>query len=55
MTLASGCGTRTMVRIGGGNAKSLVVLALGGIAAYLDDVDAAVGESVPCRGSRRRP
>ena len=34
MTLASGCGTRTMVRIGGGNAKSLVVLAIGGIAAY---------------------
>jgi len=29
MTLASGCGTRTMVRIGGGNAKSLVVLAFG--------------------------
>ena len=35
MTLASGCGTRTMVRIGGGNAKSLVVLAFGAIAAYL--------------------
>ena len=35
MTLASGCGTRTMVRIGGGNLKSLVVLGFGGIAAYL--------------------
>ena len=34
MTLASGCGTRTMVRIGGGNAKSLVVLAFGALAAY---------------------
>jgi uncharacterized membrane protein YedE/YeeE len=34
MTLASGCGTRTMVRIGGGNAKSLVVLVFGAIAAY---------------------
>src|SRR6185295_7870411 len=35
MTLASGCGSRTMVRIGGGNAKSLVVLACGATAAYL--------------------
>ena len=35
MTLASGCGTRTMVRIGGGNVKSLVVLGFGAIAAYL--------------------
>src|SRR5688572_5408477 len=35
MTLASGCGSRTMVRIGGGNAKSLIVLACGAIAAYL--------------------
>jgi len=35
MTLASGCGSRTMVRIGGGNAKSLVVLVCGAIAAYL--------------------
>jgi uncharacterized membrane protein YedE/YeeE len=34
MTLASGCGTRTMVRIGGGNAKSLVVLVVAAIAAY---------------------
>src|SRR5262245_16759920 len=34
MTLASGCGTRSMVRIGTGNAKSLVVLAIGAIAAY---------------------
>src|SRR5262245_8876363 len=35
MTLASGCGARTMVRIGGGNLKSLVVLAFGIVAAYL--------------------
>ena len=35
MTLASGCGARTMVRIGGGNLKSLLVLVFGAIAAYL--------------------
>ena len=35
MTLASGCGSRTLVRIGGGNIKSLVVLAFLGIAAYM--------------------
>ncbi len=35
MTLASGCGSRTLVRIGGGNVKSLVVFAFLGIAAYM--------------------
>jgi uncharacterized membrane protein YedE/YeeE len=35
MTLASGCGNKTMVRIGGGNLKSLVVLVIASIAAYL--------------------
>jgi uncharacterized membrane protein YedE/YeeE len=35
MVLASGCGYRTMVRIGGGNLKSVVVLAVAGVAAYL--------------------
>ncbi len=35
MTLASGCGSRTMVRIGGGNVKSLFVLGFGALAAYL--------------------
>jgi len=35
MTLASGCGNKTMVNIGGGNLKSLVVLAVAGIFAYL--------------------
>jgi uncharacterized membrane protein YedE/YeeE len=35
MTLASGCGNRTLVRIGGGNLKSLVVLAIGAVCAYL--------------------
>ncbi|MDX9995862.1 MAG: YeeE/YedE family protein [Rhodocyclaceae bacterium] len=35
MTLASGCGNKTLVRIGGGNLKSLVVLAIAGIFAYL--------------------
>ncbi len=35
MTLASGCGQRTLVRVGGGNLKSLVVLLLMGITAYM--------------------
>ena len=35
MTLASGCVNKTLVRIGGGNLKSLVVLLVGGIFAYL--------------------
>ena len=35
MTLASGCGSRTLVRIGGGNVKSLVVFVFLGIAAYM--------------------
>ena len=35
MTLASGCGNRTLVRIGGGNLKSLVVLLIFALCAYL--------------------
>jgi uncharacterized protein len=35
MTLASGCGNRTLVRIGGGSLKSLVVLAFLAISAYM--------------------
>jgi uncharacterized membrane protein YedE/YeeE len=35
MTLASGCGNKTLVRIGGGNLKSLVVLAIASACAYL--------------------
>jgi uncharacterized membrane protein YedE/YeeE len=35
MTLASGCGQRTLVRVGGGNLKSLVVLLFLGITAYM--------------------
>ncbi|MCE2990972.1 MAG: YeeE/YedE family protein [Burkholderiales bacterium] len=35
MTLASGCGSRTLVRIGGGNIKSIVVFVFLGIAAYM--------------------
>ena len=35
MTLGSGCGNRTMVRIGGGNLKSVLVLAAMGAAGYL--------------------
>ena len=35
MTLGSGCGNRTLVRIGGGNLKSVLVFLAMGIAAYL--------------------
>jgi uncharacterized protein len=35
MTLASGCGSKTLVRIGGGNLKSLVVLLTLAISAYM--------------------
>ena len=35
MVLASGCGNRTLVRIGGGSLKSLVVLAFLAISAYM--------------------
>ena len=35
MTLASGCGNRTLVRIGGGNVKSLTVLLVAALCAYL--------------------
>lgn len=34
MVLAGGCGSRTVVRVGGGSLKSLTVLIVGGIAAY---------------------
>ncbi len=34
MTLASGCGNKTLVRVGNGNLKSLVVLIVAAIAAY---------------------
>ncbi|MDP1634136.1 MAG: YeeE/YedE family protein [Gallionellaceae bacterium] len=35
MTLASGCGNKTLVRLGGGNIKSLFVLVIASICAYL--------------------
>lgn len=35
MTLASGCGNKTLVRIGGGNLKSLVVFVFLGVSAYM--------------------
>jgi hypothetical protein len=35
MTLGSGCGSKTLVRIGGGNLKSIVVLAFLGISGYM--------------------
>jgi uncharacterized membrane protein YedE/YeeE len=34
MTLASGCGNKTLIRIGGGNIKSLVVLVVVALSAY---------------------
>ena len=34
MTLASGCGNKTLIRIGGGNIKSIVVLIVIGLIAY---------------------
>jgi uncharacterized membrane protein YedE/YeeE len=35
MTIASGCGSRNLVRLGGGNLKSLIVLVCLGISAYM--------------------
>lgn len=35
MTLASGCGNKTLLRIGGGSLKSLVVLVILGVSAYM--------------------
>jgi len=35
MTLGSGCGAKTLIRIGGGNLKSVVVFVFLGIAAYM--------------------
>ena len=35
MTLGSGCGSKTLIRLGGGNLKSLVVFVFLGIAAYV--------------------
>jgi hypothetical protein len=34
MTLASGCGNKTLIRIGGGNLKSVMVLGVIGLIAY---------------------
>ena len=35
MTLASGCGNKNLVRIGGGNIKSIFVILMAGVGAYL--------------------
>lgn len=35
MTIASGCGSRNLVRLGGGNLKSLIVLLCLGVSAYM--------------------
>src|SRR5262245_48034201 len=35
MTLGSGCGSKTLIRIGGGNLKSVIVYVFLGIAAYM--------------------
>lgn len=35
MTMAGGCGNKTLVRVGGGNLKSIVVLLIMGVTAYM--------------------
>jgi len=35
MTLGSGCGSKTLIRIGGGNLKSVVVFIVAGVVAYM--------------------
>src|SRR5258705_11081387 len=35
MTLGAGCGSKTLIRIGGGNLKSVIVYVFLGIAAYM--------------------
>ena len=35
MVLASGCGSKTLIRIGGGNLKSIVVFMVLGLTAYM--------------------
>jgi uncharacterized protein len=35
MTLASGCGSKTLIRVGGGNLKSLIVLVFFAVSAYM--------------------
>ena len=35
MTLASGCGSKTLIRVGAGNLKSLVVMVVLGVSAYM--------------------
>ena len=35
MTLASGCGSKTLIRVGGGNLKSVVVVLVMGVSAYM--------------------
>ena len=35
MVLASGCGSKTLIRIGGGNLKSVVVFLMLGVVAYM--------------------
>ena len=52
MTLGSGCGSKTLIRVGGGNLKSLVVMVFLGIAAYMTlrgAVRAAAGVSASTR------
>src|SRR6185369_9958688 len=35
MTLGSGCGSKTLIRVGGGNLKSLIVLLFFAVSAYM--------------------
>ena len=56
MVLASGCGSKTLVRVGGGNLKSLVVLCVLAVAAYATMRGVAGGGArghAGCRGRRR--
>ena len=56
MTLGSGCGSKTLIRIGGGNLKSLIVLVFLGISAYmtLKGVFAVVARGGARSGALRR-
>jgi len=58
MTLGSGCGSKTLIRVGGGNLKSLVVLVFMAIAAYMTLRGCSARSASACssgeRAARRR-
>jgi len=60
MTLGSGCGSKTLVRLGGGSLKSLVVFIFLGIAAYMTlkglfAIWRSTSRRATCRGRTSRP